>query len=102
MRKIKRGDTVYVTTGKCKGQTGEVLKVKLDKQGQGKAIVKGVNLCTKFVKKQGNQQGFTTKFERGVDYSNLLVMHKKKPCKVGFEIVNGMKQRIFKETRIKL
>ena len=41
---IKKGDTVYVNTGNCKGQTGKVLQVLVKEQ---RAIVEGVNMVSK-------------------------------------------------------
>ncbi|MEC9414135.1 MAG: 50S ribosomal protein L24, partial [Pseudomonadota bacterium] len=44
--KIKKGDKVFITTGKDKGKEGEVLKVL----GNNKAIVQGINLVKKHSK----------------------------------------------------
>ena len=41
---IKKGDTVYVNSGNCKGQTGKVLQVLVKEQ---RAIVEGVNMVSK-------------------------------------------------------
>ena len=45
---IRKGDTVYVNTGKDKGATAEVVKVLVKEQ---RAIVKGVNMVKKSTKK---------------------------------------------------
>ncbi len=41
---IKKGDTVYVNSGNCKGQTGKVLQVLVKEQ---RAIVEGINMVSK-------------------------------------------------------
>jgi len=46
---IKKGDTVYVLSGKDKGKKGKVIKVLPRKK---KAIVEGVNMATKHQKTQ--------------------------------------------------
>lgn len=66
---IKKGDTVIVTSGKNKGQTGEVLEVlpsKFDKTKAGRPrprtatgarlIIAGVNIAKHHDKKQGNEE----------------------------------------------
>ena len=40
---IKKGDTVYVNTGKDKGKTGKVIKVFVEEQ---RAIVEGLNIVS--------------------------------------------------------
>lgn len=54
--KIKKGDTVIVTSGTEKGKKGEVIAVSAK---ENKVIVKGVNIRTKHVKarKQGQESG---------------------------------------------
>ena len=41
---IKKGDTVYVNTGKDKGKTGKVVKVFVE---ENRAIVEGLNMVSK-------------------------------------------------------
>lgn len=58
---IKKGDTVYVNAGRCKSQTGKVVKVLVDKQ---RAIVEGVNMVSKSQKPSAkNPQGGIVKME---------------------------------------
>lgn len=47
--KIKKGDTVYVLSGKDKGQTGKVLRVM---PRHNRAVVEGVNIITKHIKRR--------------------------------------------------
>ncbi|MFC1599285.1 50S ribosomal protein L24 [Candidatus Omnitrophota bacterium] len=50
---IKRGDLVTVSKGKDKGKTGKVLKVLTSNY---RALVEGVNLVKKHLRKRGEQQ----------------------------------------------
>lgn len=80
---IKRGDTVYVNTGKDKGKTGKVLKVLVQKQ---RAIVEGVNFISKSQKPSAkNPQGGIVKMEAPLHISNLNVVDPKsgKPTRIG-------------------
>ena len=45
--KIKKGDNVFILTGKDKGKTGKVLKVIKNSTIQDKVIVEGVNIVKK-------------------------------------------------------
>jgi large subunit ribosomal protein L24 len=80
---IKKGDTVYVNTGKDRGKTGRVLEVLVDKQ---RAIVEGVNLVTKSTKPSAKQpQGGLIKKEASIHISNLNPLDPKtgKPTRIG-------------------
>ena len=68
-RRIKKGDLVYILTGKDKGKKGAIIEI-LPKKG--KVMVKGVALVTRHVKarKQGEVSGIK-KEERYVDISNV-------------------------------
>jgi large subunit ribosomal protein L24 len=80
---IKKGDIVYINTGKDKGTTGRVLKVYVDKQ---RAIVEGRNMVSKHAKPNAkNPQGGIEKKEAPIHISNLNVVDPKsgKPTRVG-------------------
>ena len=80
---IKKGDTVYVNTGNCKGQTGKVLQVLVKEQ---RAIVEGVNMVSKSQKPSAKYpQGGIVKQEAAIHISNLNVVDPKtgKPTRVG-------------------
>ncbi|MEX0849508.1 MAG: 50S ribosomal protein L24 [Candidatus Dependentiae bacterium] len=68
--RIKKGDSVYVLTGKDKGKTGSVIAI-LPKKG--KVMVKDVAVVTRHVKarKQGDIPGIK-KEERYIDISNVM------------------------------
>lgn len=78
-KKIRTGDIVIVTAGNHADQTGTVLSFKGDR-----AIVQGVNFCTKHVKPSKlNQQGGIIKLERPINISNLRVCNAdKEPLKL--------------------
>lgn len=98
MRKIKKGDNVFIIAGKDKGSTGKVLSVL---ESGKKLIVEGVNLVKKHVKSnpQANIQGGIVEKEAPLDSSNVAVFNSVtgKPDKVGFKVLeDGRKIRYFK------
>lgn len=68
---IKKGDLVFVLTGKDKGKKGAVISIQPDK---GKVKVKGVALVARHYKarKQGELSGIK-KVERYIDMSNVVI-----------------------------
>jgi large subunit ribosomal protein L24 len=91
--KIKKGDTVFVRSGKDKGRTGTVVQV-LPKED--KVIVGGVNIATRHRKpSQQNPQGGLDRFEAAMHISKISVADKDgKPTRVRFEIRDGKKVRV--------
>ena len=80
---IKKGDTVYVNTGKDKGKNGKVIKVFVEEQ---RAIVEGLNIVSKNQKPNAkNPQGGIIKMEAPIHISNLNVVDPKtgKPTRIG-------------------
>ena len=68
--RIKKDDTVIVVTGIFAGTTGKVLRVL---PGKGKALVEGINVAKKAVRRsQENPQGGFVKREAPIDLSNLM------------------------------
>lgn len=96
---IKKGDTVYVNTGKNKGQTGKVLKVLVDEQ---RAIVEGLNIVSKNCKPSAkNPQGGIVKQEAPIHISNLNPLDPKtgKPTRVGRKLnAEGVRVRYAKKS----
>ena len=96
--KIKRGDTVQVTTGRNKGQRGTVKKVLLD---EAKVVVEGVNVVVRNRRPDYNHpQGSYTK-EMPIHISNVSLVDPTtdKPAKVGYKLNNdGKKVRYFKKS----
>ena len=95
--KLKKGDTVVVIAGKDKGKEGEVAQVFPTKN---KVIVSGVNTAKKHQKaRRANEQGGIIDRDMPVDVSNVMLVHKGKPTRVGYRINDdGTKVRIAKRT----
>lgn len=82
-RHVRAGDTVVVTAGDYKGQTGEVLQVLPSKD---QVLVKGINVKTKHVKPtRVSPQGGVLKVESPIHISNVSVAVDGKPTRVRFE-----------------
>ncbi len=106
--KIKKGDTVRVIAGKDSrvnenangglyGLEGKVISV--DRKNH-KVLVEGVNMITKHEKpSQSNPNGGIIQKEAPIDISNVMLVVKGKPTRVGFKIdENGKKVRYAKST----
>ena len=95
--KLKKGDTVVVISGKDKGQEGEVVQVL---PAVNKVIVNGVNTAKKHSKaRRANQQGGIIDRDMPVDASNVMLVHKGKPTRVGYTTQpDGTKVRVAKRT----
>ncbi len=95
--KLKKGDTVVVIAGKDKGREGEVMTV-LPKDD--KVIVSGVNLARKHQKaRKQNEQGGIIDKDMPIHVSNVMLVHKGKPTRIGYKINDdGTKVRIAKST----
>ena len=95
--KIKKGDTVVVIAGKDQGREGVVSKVM---PRANKVIVDGINVVKKHQKPSGsNRQGGVIDRDMPLDASNVMLLHKGKPTRVGFKILkDGKKVRIAKTT----
>ena len=96
MMKIKKGDTVTVIAGSSKGKEGKVISVD---QKNGKVLVEGVNMISKHEKPSAaNQNGGIVQKEAYFDISNVMLVVKGQPTRVGFKEVNGKKVRFAKKT----
>ena len=84
--KIKKNDTVIVTTGNSKGVKGKVVKVF---PKENRAMVEGANLVSKHTKPNAaNPQGGIVKQESAIHISNLVMVDPKsgEATKVGRKI----------------
>ena len=95
--KIKKGDTVQVTTGNDAGKTGRIIKVYLDKD---RVVVEGVNIVKKHARPtQDNPQGGIIEKESSIHISNIMLVVGGKPTRVGFKsLENGKKVKFSKTT----
>jgi large subunit ribosomal protein L24 len=69
--KVKKGDTVIVTSGNDRGKSGKVLKVE---PSTGKIIVEGIHFIKKHTRpSQRNQKGGIVEKEGAINASNVMV-----------------------------
>ena len=96
--KIKKGDKVFVLSGRDKGKSGEVIEVR---PGEGRALVRGVHLVKRHQRQSANQAGGIISKEGPIDLSNLALRDPKdgKPTRVGFKVLeDGKKVRVAKRS----
>lgn len=96
MLKIKKNDKVRVIAGKDKGKEGKVIAVDSKKN---RVTVEGVGMIKKSTKpSMSNQQGGIIEKESPIHISNVMLLSDGKPVRVGFEIRDGKKVRVAKQT----
>jgi len=84
MNKLRKGDTVKIISGNYKDQTGRIIKMNLKTY---RVIVEGINKVKKHTRpSQENQQGGIIEKEMSIHISNVMLVNKSKPIKVGFKI----------------
>ena len=95
--KLRKGDTVLVISGKDKGQEGEIVQVM---PADNKVIVNGINTAKKHSKaSKNNKQGGIIDRDMPVHASNVMLVHKGKPTRVGYKLnSDGTKVRIAKRS----
>ena len=96
--KIKKGDTVKVIAGnrKIKNKEGKVISVDMK---NGKVLVEGLNMMTKHSKPtQANPNGGIIQKEAPIDISNVMLVYKGQPTRVGFRMEGDKKVRFAKKT----
>jgi large subunit ribosomal protein L24 len=97
--KIKTNDTVFILTGRSRGQTGRVIRVL----GEDRILVEGVNMMKKHLKQnpQTNERGGIVEREAPIHASNVGLLNPvtRKADRVGFKkLEDGTKVRIYKST----
>ena len=96
--KIKKGDRVFVLTGRDKGKQGEVIAVM---PTENRALVRGVNIVRKHQRQSASQEGGIISKEGPINLSNLAIEDPKdgKPTRVGFRVLeDGKKVRFAKRS----
>jgi large subunit ribosomal protein L24 len=97
--RIKKGDTVVVTAGKYKGQTG---KVTMTHPRENKVTVEGINIVKKAIKPTRlHPQGGIVEITKPMWVSKVAIVEpgSKKPSRIGYQIAkDGSKVRVFKKT----
>ena len=93
--KIKKGDTVQIITGNDAGKTGRVIKVFLDKD---RVVVEGVNMVKKHARPtQDNPQGGIIEKESTIHISNVMMVARGKPTRLGYKTLeDGSKVKFAK------
>ena len=96
MNKFRKDDSVKVISGSYKGQTGRVLKI-ITKNNR--VLVEGINKVKKHMKpSQDNPQGGIVEKDMSIHVSNLMLLDKSKPVKVGSKVLeSGKRVRINKK-----
>ena len=97
MRKIKKGDTIVVITGRDKGKRGDVTKI-VDAEH---VLVGGINQVKKHTRPNPmkNEQGGILTKEMPIHVSNVAIWNPvtQKADRVGFRVLDdGRKVRFFK------
>ena len=84
--KLKKGDPVVVLSGKDKGK-------------EGKVIVEGVNIAKKHQRpvRATMQAGIIDK-DMPIDASNVAIVSRGKPSRIGYRIEDGKKVRVALKT----
>jgi len=94
MARIRKGDTVIVRSGADAGKRGRVLRVLPERE---KAVIEGVNLVHKHMKKsQKNPQGGRIRREAPVPLSKLVLVDPatNEGTRVSYKVVEGEKVRV--------
>lgn len=95
---VKKGDTVYILSGKDKGKKGKVLLVN---PADMSVLVEGVNMSTKHKKpRSANQQGGIIRQESPVSSSKVMLVcaRCKTPAKISYVVhESGQKDRVCKK-----
>lgn len=97
--RLKKGDTVIVTAGKFKGQTGTVAATH---PTLNKVTIEGINVVKRNLKRDmRNPQGGVKEFTRPLPVSNVAALDpsSKKPSKIGYTYDKaGNKVRVYKSS----
>ncbi len=89
--KIKTGDNVRVMVGKDKGKEGKISQVFPDKN---QVVVEGLNQRVKHLKPRGTQAGQRITFSAPMNASNVQMVGKNGPGRVGYVVKEGRKIRV--------
>ena len=97
MQRLKKGDSVVVTTGKDKGRTGTILRM-LPKEDR--ALVQGVNLVKRHQRQTQTDEGGIVSKEASIHLSNLALADPKngQPTRVRIETRDGKRVRVAKRS----
>ena len=98
MEKIKKGDTIKVTSGKDAGKTGKVLRMV---HARGRGTVEGVNMVIKHLRpRREGEKGQRVQFPATLSIANMRLVCPQcgQMTRVGFVVPeNGSKMRTCKK-----
>ena len=91
--KLRKNDHVQVMFGKDRGKSGRLVKID---RAKARAVVEGLNMVKKAMKKKGQQQqGGISTVEAAIHLSNLqLVCKKCGPTRIGYKLDGERKVRV--------
>jgi large subunit ribosomal protein L24 len=91
--KLKKDDTIRVISGREKGKQGKIVRIDMAK---GRAIVQGLNMVKKAMKKKSqNDRGGIIEIEAPIRLCNMMIMCKKcGPTRLGYKIEGDAKKRV--------
>ena len=95
-KKIKKGDTVAVVSGKDKGKSGKVIRVERETD---RLVVEGANIHHRFEKPRGNKAGERVSFPGSMSISKVMIVcpNCNEVSRVGMKVLeDGTKQRVCK------
>lgn len=94
--RLRKGDEVIVTVGKCVGQTGKIDRID---SKTGRVYVGNLNLSKRHTRpNMSNQQGGIIEKAMPLDISNVMLLDPKtkKPTRIGYKTESGKKVRYAK------
>lgn len=96
MFKFKVNDTVKITAGKDKNQTGKVVRIF---PAADKVVVEGKNVYKKHIKKQGEKAGTIASLSRPLSTASIALVcpNCQKVTRVGFDASHDPKVRVCKK-----
>jgi len=91
--KLKKDDLVRVISGREKGKQGKIVRIDAAK---GRAIVQGLNMVKKAMKKRSqNDRGGIVEIEAPIRLCNVMAICKKcGPTRLGFKMEGDAKKRV--------
>ena len=100
--KLKKGDLVKILVGKHKGHESPIIKIN---KKNDRVSVEGLTQIKHVKPSQEDQEGGIRQIPATVHISNVALIdpkNKKSITKVGYEIKDGIKQRIARNSKAKL
>jgi ribosomal protein L24, bacterial/organelle len=96
---FKKGDTVFVISGKFKDNKKERKILSVDRKND-RVVVEGVNIAKKHIKGDGQNPGSIEEITKPIHVSNIMIKDPKtgKRSRIGHEIKDNKKIRVAKKS----